>query len=150
MLVQNLVNEEDVLPDGALHGDDESLQGHLDGQHSTCGLGSTQQHSLWPHQFLSTKAWKMWLQETSLQSYKTLPSCNFFVVCNFLNIKTLITIVILALDTDAFMDVFDKAGDIDNVIGSGRYDAKVIILVILVIWRTLACFDCHLKVVDTH
>ena len=75
---------------------------------------------------------------------------QFLLVCNFPNIKTLITIVILALDTDAFMDVFDKAGDIDNVIGSGRYDAKVIILVILVIWRTLACFDCHLKVVDTH
>ena len=68
MLVQNLVNEEDVLPDGALHGDDESLQGHLDGLRSTCGLGSTQHHSRWPHQFLSTKAWNMWLQETSLQS----------------------------------------------------------------------------------
>ena len=38
------------------------------------------------------------------------------------------------------MDVFDNVGDIDNGIGSGRYDAKVIILVNLVIWRTLACF----------
>ena len=72
------------------------------------------------------------------------------MIVNIKNIKTFITVLVLASNSYTLMDVFDKACNANNITSSGRNNANIIIIIILIGRWTLGGYYFFLLIIYAH